>query len=97
MKAILVFILALSLFSMNQSFYIFNTFGNFISNILRSDILDIINCIVHNPTIIYDINVIIDAILTKNFDKIIAALIKVGPNIATEVQKCIHPSQGFLK
>ena len=98
MKAILVFTLLFALFSMNESNVLVNTFGNLASNILRSDILDVIDCILHNANIIYDVNVIIDAILTKDFNKVIVALTQVVMNLKDEITKCIDdPTRRLLK
>ena len=70
--------------------------GRFLSSILRADILDIIDCILHNQIIIKDLNVIIDAILTLNFNNIINALMKVVMELQKEITACINPPQGFF-
>ena len=67
--------------------------GNYISIILRADILDIIDCILHNQIIIKDVNIIIDAILTLNFNNIINALMKVVMELQKEITACINPPQ----
>ena len=70
--------------------------GRFLSSILRADILDIIDCILHNQIIIKDLNVIIDAILTLNFNNIINALMKVVMELQKEITACINPPQRFF-
>ena len=70
--------------------------GSFLSSILRADILDIIDCILHNQIIIKDLNVIIDAILTLNFNNIINALMKVVMELQKEITACINPPQRFF-
>ena len=98
MKAILVFTLLFALFSVNESNDLIKTFGNLVSHILRKDIFDIITCILHNDDIIYDLNVIIDAILTLDFNKIIIALTQVVFNLKDEITKCIDdPTKKLLK
>ncbi len=72
--------------------------SDFISQILRADIIDIITCILHNNMIIYDVNIIIDAILTKDFNKIIVALSQVATNLIDEVKSCINnPTAKLLR
>ena len=70
--------------------------GYFLSSILRADILDIIDCIIHNQIIIKDLNVIIDAILTLDFNKIINALLKVVMELQKEITACINPPKQFF-
>ena len=69
---------------------------NFLSSILRADILDIIDCILHNQIIIKEINVIIDAILTLDFEKIIIAIAGTIPVLQPEINKCINPPKQFF-
>lgn len=112
MKTALVLVLLLTLISFNES-SIFSSLGgllgggllsgsllsgDFISQILRADIIDIITCILHNNMIIYDVNIIIDAILTKDFNKIIVALSQVATSLIDEVKSCINnPTAKLLR
>ena len=75
--------------SINEA-YIMEKIGLFISKILRADIMDIITCILHTDKIIEDVNKIIDAILTKNFEKIIAVLSQVAMELVELVKICIN-------
>ena len=90
MKTTFVLILLLGIVSISQS-SLLTTFGTVVSGILRADILDIIDCILHNDIIIKDVNVIIDAILTKDFNKIVVALTQVIIELKDEINKCINP------
>ena len=70
--------------------------GYILSSILRADILDIIDCIIHNQIIIKDLNVIIDAILTLDFNNIIKALLGVIMELQKEISACINPPKQFF-
>ncbi len=97
MKATFVLVILLAMVSIYET-SLLNTFGTILSEILRADILDAIDCILHNDVIIYDVNVIIDGIMTKDFSKIVAALAKVIQSLIDEVKKCINdPASRFLK
>ena len=89
MKAVFVFVLLLAIFAISESSAL-NTFGTMVSGLLRADIMDIINCIIHNDIIIADINVIIDAILKKDFNAVIVALSQVVMSLKDEITKCIN-------
>ena len=89
MKAVFVFVLLLAIFAISESSAL-NTFGTMVSSLLRADIMDIINCIIHNDIIIADINVIIDAILKKDFNAVIVALSQVVMSLKDEITKCIN-------
>ena len=95
MKAALLLVLLLSMISLNESNLLGNLAG-FTSELLRADILDIVNCILHNDKIIAGVNVIIDAILTKNFDNILVALSQFILNDREEITKCINDPLGRL-
>ena len=101
MKAIYTLALLFTLISLSQCIS-FDFIGYVLSAVLRADILDIIDCILHNQIIIKDINVIIDGIIeairTKDFNKIITALISVAMGLVDEIKKCINnppPRPGF--
>ena len=97
MKAIYTLALFFTIISLSQC-GTFDFIGNYISVILRADILDIIDCILHDDLIIKDVNVIIDALLTKDFYKIIAALSKVATELIDAIKVCINnpPPKPFL-
>ena len=97
MRATYVLILLLGIISISQS-SLLTTFGTFVSGILRADILEIIDCFLHNDIIIKDVNVIIDAILTKDFNKVVVALTQVIMELKDEIDKCINPeTRLFIK
>ena len=89
MKAIYTLALLFTIISLAQC-GTFDFVGRVLGLILRADILDIIDCILHNEIIIKDVNVIIDAILTKDFSKIIAALAAVAQELINKVTECIN-------
>ena len=89
MKAAFVLVLLLAIIAISES-SLLNTFGTMISGLLRADIMDIINCIIHNDIIIADLNVIIDAILKKDFNAVIVALSQVVMSLKDEITKCIN-------
>ena len=89
MKAAFVFVLLLAIIAISES-SLLNTFGTMVSGLLRADIMDIINCIIHNDIIIADLNVIIDAILKKDFNAVIVALSQVVMSLKDEITKCIN-------
>ena len=89
MKAVFVFVLLLAIIAISESSLI-STFGTMVSGLLRADIMDIINCIIHNDIIIADINVIIDGILKKDFNAVIVALSQVVMSLKDEITKCIN-------
>ena len=89
MKAAFVFVLLLAIIAISES-SVLNTFGTMVSGLLRADIMDIINCIIHNDIIIADINVIIDGILKKDFNAVIVALSQVIMSLKDEITKCIN-------
>ena len=89
MKAIYTLAILLTIFSFTKC-GTFDFIGEYISSILRADILDIIDCILHNDIIIKDLNVILDAVLTKNFDNVIQALLKVIGEIVDPIKNCIN-------
>ena len=89
MKAAFVFVLLLAIIAISES-SVLNTFGTMVSGLLRADIMDIINCIIHNDIIIADINVIIDGILKKDFNAFIVALSQVVMSLKDEITKCIN-------
>ena len=95
MKAVLVFVLLFSIISVNQS-SLLTTVGGFISEMLRADILDVIDCFLHNDIIIKDVNVIIDAILTKDFNNVVVALTQVIMELKDEIEKCLNDPVGRL-
>ena len=95
MKAILVFVLLFSMISFNES-SLLTTVGGFISEMLRADILDVIDCFLHNDIIIKDVNVIIDAILTKDFNNVVVALTQVIMELKDEIEKCLNDPVGRL-
>ena len=89
MKAAFVLVLLLAIIAISES-SLLNTFGTMVSGLLRADIMDIINCIIHNDIIIADLNVIIDAILKKDFNAVIVALSQVVMSLKDEITKCIN-------
>ena len=89
MKAIYTLALLFTIISLAQC-GTFDFIGYYLSAILRADILDIIDCILHSEIIIRDINVIIDGLLTKDFYKIIAALTKVAQELINAIKECIN-------
>ncbi len=89
MKAVFVLVLLLAIIAISES-SLLNTFGTMVSGLLRADIMDIINCIIHNDIIIADLNVIIDAILKKDFNAVIVALSQVVMSLKDEITKCIN-------
>ena len=95
MKAVLVFVLLFSIISFNES-SLLTTVGGFISEMLRADILDVIDCFLHNDIIIKDVNVIIDAILTKDFNNVVVALTQVIMELKDEIEKCLNDPVGRL-
>ena len=95
MKATYVFVLLLAIVSISEA-NLLTTLGPLISNVLRADIMDIIHCLLHNDKIIKDVNVIIDAILTKDFNNVITALMKVVMELKDEITKCINDPTGKL-
>ena len=95
MKAFYFLAIILTILSVSQCGPL-DFIGNYISIILRADILDIIDCILHNQIIIKDVNIIIDAILTLNFNNIINALMKVVMELQKEITACINPPKQFF-
>ncbi len=93
MKAIYTLALLFTIISLSQC-GTFDFIGNYISVILRADILDIIDCILHDSVIIKDVNVIIDGIIeainTKDFQKVINALLKVVGELIDPIKTCIN-------
>ena len=89
MKAIYTLVILLTIFSLTQCGAL-DFIGDYLSYILRADILDIIDCILHNDIIIKDVNIILDAVLTKNFDNVITALLKVVGEIVDPIKNCIN-------
>ena len=89
MKAVFVLVLLLAIIAISES-SLLNTFGTMVSGLLRADIMDIIICIIHNDIIIADLNVIIDAILKKDFNAVIVALSQVVMSLKDEITKCIN-------
>ena len=80
----------------------FDFIGYYLSAVLRADILDIIDCILHDDLIIKDVNVVIDGIIdainTKDFQKVISALLKVVGELIDPIKACINnppPRPGF--
>ena len=96
MKAGLLLVLLLSVISLSET-SLLNTIGGYVSQYLRADILDIVDCILHNDKIIKDFNVIIDAILTKDFNNVVVALTQVIMELKDEITHCINPPETFLK
>ena len=93
MKAIYTLALLFTIISLSQC-GTFDFIGNYLSVILRADVLDIVDCILHNDKIIKDINVVIDgiieAIATQDFQKVITALFKVVSELIEEITACIN-------
>ena len=89
MKAAFVLVLLLAIIAISES-SLLNALGTMVSGLLRADIMDIINCIIHNDIIIADLNVIIDAILKKDFNAVIVALSQVVMSLKDEITKCIN-------
>jgi hypothetical protein len=89
MRAAFVLVLLLAIIAISES-SLLNYFGTMVSGLLRADIVDIINCIIHNDIIIADLNVIIDAILKKDFNAVIVALSQVVMSLKDEITKCIN-------
>ena len=93
MKAIYTLALLFTIISLSQC-GTFDFIGNYISVILRADILDIIDCILHDDLIIKDVNVVIDGIIdainTKDFQKVISALLKVVGELIDPIKTCIN-------
>ena len=93
MKAIYTLALFFTIISLSQC-GTFDFIGNYISVILRADILDIIDCILHDDLIIKDVNVVIDGIIdainTKDFQKVISALLKVVGELIDPIKSCIN-------
>ena len=96
MKVGLLLVLLLSIIALNES-SLLTTFGEYMSELLRADILDIIDCILHNDKIIRDANKIIDAILTKDFNKVVVALSQVIMELKDEINWCINPPERLFK
>ena len=96
MKVGLLLVLLLSIIALNES-SLLTTFGEYMSELLRADILDIIDCILHNDKIIRDANKIIDAILTKDFNKVVVALSQVIMELKDEISWCINPPERLFK
>ncbi len=95
MKVFYILAIILTIISVSQCGPL-DFIGYFLSSILRADILDIIDCIIHNQIIIKDLNVIIDAILTLDFNNIINALMKVVMELQKEITACINPPKQFF-
>ena len=95
MKVFYILAIMLTIISVSQCGSL-DFIGYFLSSILRADILDIIDCIIHNQIIIKDLNVIIDAILTLDFNNIINALMKVVMELQKEITACINPPKQFF-
>ena len=95
MKAVLVFVLLFSMISFNES-SLLTTVGGYLSQILRADILDVIDCFLHSDIIIKDANVIIDAILTKDFNNVVIALSQVIMELKDEITRCLNDPVGKL-
>ena len=95
MKVFYILAIILTIISISQCGPL-DFIGYFLSSILRADILDIIDCIIHNQIIIKDLNVIIDAILTLDFNNIINALMKVVMELQKEITACINPPKQFF-
>ena len=89
MKSSFVLVLLLAMIVISES-NLLKIFGTYVSGLLRADILDIIDCIIHNDIIIADINVIIDGILKKDFNAVIVALSQVVMSLKDEITKCIN-------
>ena len=93
MKAIYTLALFFTIISLTKC-GTFDFIGNYLSVILRADVLDIVDCILHNDKIIKDINVVIDgiieAIATQDFQKVITALLKVVSELIEEITACIN-------
>ena len=93
MKAIYTLALLFTIISLTKC-GTFDFIGNYLSVILRADVLDIVDCILHNDKIIKDINVVIDgiieAIATQDFQKVITALLKVVSELIEEITACIN-------
>ena len=93
MKAIYTLALLFTIISLTKC-GTFDFIGNYLSVILRADVLDIVDCILHNDKIIKDINVVIDgiieAIATQDFQKVITALFKVVSELIEEITACIN-------
>ena len=85
-----------SIIALNES-SLLTTFGEYMSELLRADILDILDCILHNDKIIRDANKIIDAILTKDFNKVVVALSQVIMELKDEINWCINPPERLFK
>ena len=96
MKAVLIFVLLFSMIYSNESTSFLTTVGSFLSEMLRADILDIIDCFLHSEIIIKDANVIIDGILTKDFNNVIIALTQVIMELKDEITRCLNDPLGKL-
>ena len=95
MKVFYILAIILTIISVSQCGPL-DFIGYFLFSFLRADILDIIDCIIHNQIIIKDLNVIIDAILTQDFNNIINALMKVVMELQKEITACINPPKQFF-
>ena len=91
MKTILLCLLFITLLSSSSEASLFSFVGPYLSKVLRADILDIIDCILHDEKIIYDFNIIIDALLTKDINKIVVAVSQVITELKTLIGACINP------
>ena len=91
MKTILLCLLFFTLLSYSNEASLFSFVGSFLNKIFRADITEIIDCILHNDQIIYDFNKIIDALLTKDINKIVVAVSQVITELKTLITACINP------
>ena len=93
MKIIYTLALLFTIISLSQC-GTFDFIGEYLSVVLRADILDTIDCILHNDLIIKDVNVVIDgiieAIAAKDFQKVLNALLKVVGEIIDPIKNCIN-------
>ena len=87
MKAVYSLILLLTLVSISQC-GVFDFIGSYISVVLRADILDIIDCVLHNEIIIRDINKIIDPLLKGDIPGAIGLIASIAQEVVEEFNKC---------
>ena len=87
MKAIYSLIFLLALVSISQC-GVLDFIGSYISVVLRADILDIIDCVLHNEIIIKDVNKIIDPLLKGDISAAIGLIASVASEIIAEFNKC---------
>ena len=91
MKNTFLCLLFVALLSFSIESNLFSLLGPILSKVLRADITDIIDCILHNDKIIYDFNIIIDALLTKDINQIVIAVSKVIMELKNLIGACINP------